>query len=252
MKTPPPWKILAPVDVCLRDLGESAIRFALKFADATAGELTLLNVVHPAAYRDARETGWSPDCVLDPTLQRTMRSVVLPGCPVDVIGRYAAFIDASLILMTPRTDFRSRFRRESTTVEALRSIDRPVQIADVRELNTPDPLQLREILCVVHLEGNDGPALRFAGRLAARTGSRVTLLHVLPEVSEGLLAFGVAQPDRPLTPTAALNRIRSLERGVAPLHSTAIGSGPLHKAIRRAVRETRADLVVVSRPMGRV
>jgi hypothetical protein len=102
---------------------------------------------------------------------------------------------------------------------------------------------------VLNLDGTDDPLIDCATLMAARSGADIAILHVLPETSEGLLAWQVAQLDRPLSRAVALGRIRDLSDTLPPSYTTAIMAGPLHKSIAVAAKQSSADIIIVGRDM---
>jgi hypothetical protein len=112
-------------------------------------------------------------------------------------------------------------------------------------------MAFRSILCVVALDGTDDPLVRFSEEVAQRCDATLVLLHVLPEVSEALLAFGVPGiDDRPLGREVAERRLGQLTAGLSRPHLTAITAGSAYRSIANLAREHKTDVVITGRRDG--
>ena len=104
---------------------------------------------------------------------------------------------------------------------------------------------------MLSLDGTDEAVIGFSEELAHRCGATLVFLHVLPEVSEALLAYGVmADGDRPLSREAAEQRMTELMRDVSRPHLTAITTGSAYRSIGKLAKEHEADLIITSRRNG--
>jgi hypothetical protein len=101
---------------------------------------------------------------------------------------------------------------------------------------------------VVALDGTDEPLVRFSEELARNCDATIVLLHVVPEVSEALLVYGIpGVEDRPLSREVAERRLRDLTAGLSLPHLTSIASGSAYRCIANAAREHNVDVVTTGR-----
>ena len=229
------WSILAVLNP--DEPPEAAVSHADAVARSSAGQVTFLSVLNDAAGHGAgRSTLPGP-------------RVVILDDPAERIARYADWIEADVILMISqrRMDW-TRIWRKSITDEVLALSNRPVQLADPAQQAVS---RCRSILCVVKLDGSDGPMLDYASRLAARSNAEIELMHVVPEASEGLLHWGTGEVNRPLSSLLATNRVHALAEDYRLSRSAHVLNGPLYKSIAQTARKTSADLVITGRaPVG--
>jgi nucleotide-binding universal stress UspA family protein len=112
-------------------------------------------------------------------------------------------------------------------------------------------MAFRSVLCVVALDGTDDPLIRFSEEVAQRCDATLVLLHVLPEVSEALLAHGFPGiDDRPLGREVAERRLGQLTTGLSRPYLTAITAGSAYRSIANLAREHKADVVITGRRDG--
>jgi nucleotide-binding universal stress UspA family protein len=203
---PPKLKMVAPID--LDGFPGAAVRQAMHFANSVGGELEAIEL--------------------------TERSSA-DRLPV-----------SDLILMTPsEADLSPVAWRTSATRRVLDQSRSPVLIAKVRPAPRRYSFACRNILCLVNLDGMDAAVLYAASDLASRSDARLHLVHVVPEATEGLLAWSITPSIRPLSESAAIERLRTEAERLPSVTSFAVHIGPLQRNIVRSARETSADLVVV-------
>jgi nucleotide-binding universal stress UspA family protein len=240
------WKILAPVD-----LGSEAgarVQHALNVSEAVQGDLTLLYVINGRS-KGAEPVEWPASAVAG-HCRCEVRRLVLVGSVAERVGRYADDLGADLVTVTAASyRWWSRLWRRSAAAEIAAATDRAVCFT---RLSAPASANaFRSILCVVALDGTDDPLVRFSEELAQRCDATLLLLHVVPEVSEGLLAFGVpGVEDRPLNKEVAEQRLRELTAGLSRPHLTAITTGSAYRSIAKLAREYEADVVITGRGDG--
>jgi nucleotide-binding universal stress UspA family protein len=119
---------------------------------------------------------------------------------------------------------------------------RPLIVAKVA---ATQPTAWRDVLCVVNLDGTDSQLIQTASDAAAPSGARLHLVHVVPEVSEGLLAWSLAHAGRPLSESLARQRILEQASSLPAIYSASVYSGSDQRQLARAARATSADLVVL-------
>jgi nucleotide-binding universal stress UspA family protein len=240
-----PLKVLAPTD--LAQDSEAGVQHAIDFARSVDGELTLLYVIDQMRWRKRRPIEWPPHAMAGGAACR-MRRVVLSGPVTPTVAGYADDIDADIITLTSRHfGGWSRFWATSATAGIVNSTNRPVCVTKARPAGRGPRFQCKRILCIVGLDGTDGPVLARAEQLSLRTGAELFLLHVVPEPSEALFLYGTA--NRPLSERLAVQQMRELAAGISCPHMTSVVTGSEHASISRTARERGVDLVLVSRPL---
>ena len=239
-------KILAPVD--LGSEAEARVQHALHVAEALQSDLTLLYVVD-GRRRRAERVEW-PRNAMARHHNCDVRRLVLTGGVGETVGRYANDLGADLVTITAGSDgWWNRLWRRSAAAEIAAATDRPTYLT---RLSVPTPVtSFRSILTVVALDGTDDPVIRFSEEVAQRCEATLVLLHVVPEASEALLAFGVpGTEDCPLSTQVAERRMRDLTAALAYPHLTAITNGSAYGSIANLVVEHNADVVITGRRDG--
>lgn len=243
----PSWKILAPIESG-PDAG-AIIDHAIDFTGSMRGELTLLHATGRPSSTGTQDFRWParlPDA--HPTLN--IRRVVLPGEPSETIRRYADFMNANIVFMGWRARAKwTRPWKKSVTLQVLGSTRRAVHMVRLTPGDVDYRPRCRKLVCVLNLDGTDDAVIACGTAIAARCGAEVTVVHVIPEVSEATLAWGHPQYDRPLSQAVAMDRIRDLKHKFPAGYATAVMSGELHKCIANAARQAGADLIVASRAL---
>ena len=242
------WKVLAPVD--LGSEAEAHVQHALNAAEAVKGDLTMLYVLD-GRIRHAEGFEW-PANAMAAHRNSAVRRLPVVGSVADTVGRYANDVGADLITVTVGSNrWWNRVWRKSTAAAIARATDRPIYLTD----RSAPPLSsaFKSFLCVVALDGTDDPLVRFSEELAQRYDATLVLLHVLPEVNEGLMAYGLlAADDRPLSREVAERRLKELTAGLYCPNLTAITTGSAYRAIEKLRREHEADAVITGRRDGAV
>jgi nucleotide-binding universal stress UspA family protein len=241
------WKVLAPVD--LRFDTEAQVEYAAGVAGVLGAELSLLHVSTARWYQHSHRLGWPSSAWGSRTPDLDIHRLVLPGPVPETIARYADHIDADLLLVTTRTyGSRTRPWRKSISAEIMRATRRPVLIRKEIDVDLGGCFGCRRILCVLGLDGQDGAVLQHAQDLAVRTSGELILLHVVPPVSEGLLAYGLPNSSsRPLSAGYATRKLAELTRDMDVPVRTSVLTGSAAKCIASAARENVADLVLTAR-----
>lgn len=236
------WKILAPVD--LGSQAEARVQHALNLAEATQGDLTLLYVIDEDSKR-AQPVEWPVNAMM-PRCGYNVRRLVLTGRVRETVAEYAETLDADLIAVTTRWGpWWSRLRRKPLVRNTAKPVERAVCLT---RLSDPIPTaEFKSIVCVVNLDGAENGLIEFSREMAQRSGATLIYLHVLPEMSEGALAYGVAGSDRPLGKEVAEDRLRELTARLSVPYLTAIRTGSAYASIAKLAREHKADLVIIGR-----
>jgi hypothetical protein len=236
------WKILAPVD--LGSDAEARVQNALNVAEAVQGDLTLLYVTN-GSYR-AEPIEWPANAMANRGTCHVLRSVLV-GPVGETVERYADDVGADLVTVTAGSyRWWNHLWRKPAAAAIADVTDRPVCFT--RLTGPPPATAFRSILGVVRLDGTDDALLRFSEEVAQRSEATLVLLHVLPEVSEALIAYGIpGADDRPLSREVAEERLRDLTARLSHPHLTAITTGSAYRSIANLAREHAADVVITGR-----
>jgi nucleotide-binding universal stress UspA family protein len=168
----------------------------------------------------------------------SVKTVLQEGLPADVILAQAATLRPDLIAMGihGRRSF-ERWVMGSIAERVIRLAPAPVLSISAQGLGPP--ARIREVLCPLSLESGDSETLAFASRLAARSGSALTAMHVLDGT------FGQA-PGQWLETSA---RERLLEAVVAAgkgvRAEALVRAGRPSREILRAAAERAVDVIVM-------
>jgi nucleotide-binding universal stress UspA family protein len=242
----PTLKLLVPINLD-RD-AEAAVQHAIDVATSMRGDLTLLYVIDPSRTRGGRRVEWPRNAMADYP-ECYIRTVTLSGPVADTVGRYAADIDADLLILASRHGGWKRSWTDSVAAGILASTSRPVCVTSTKAIANSRPFRCRRIVCVVALDRTDGPVVRYAEALTNRCRGELLLLHVLPEPAEALFMYLAAEIEhRRILEGSAAQRIGELAAGISCSHSASIAAGSACASISRAVRNYGADLIVAGKP----
>jgi nucleotide-binding universal stress UspA family protein len=238
------WKVLAPIDLASNP--ETRVQHAISVAEAVHGDLTLLYVVDDRRSRPTEPVEWPAHAIAE-RARSSIRRVVLFGSVAETAARYADDIGADLLSVTSApSGIGKRLWKSSIADHIGVCTDRPVCVSQISA--GPPPSDFRSILCVVALDGTDDPIVSVGAELAQRSDATIVLLHVIPEVSEGLLAYGIpGTDDRPLSREVAEHRLRELTAGLSRPHLGSIASGSTYRGIAHAARKHNVDLIITGR-----
>ena len=175
--------------------------------------------------------------------------ILLSGDAAVQIAREAKTGGFDLIIMPTHA---GRFRRMllgSTTAKVLNDSECPVLTTEHAETMAPRPLEHREWLCAVGLDGNAEKMLRFATQSAAAARARLSLIHAIRANRSDLDAAATEE---------ARQRIEKIQKAAgcdAPLQ---IAVDPnIEHALVEAVGRSDADVLIIGRgprdgPYGRM
>ena len=169
--------------------------------------------------------------------------ILLSGDPAAEITRQAKTGGFGLIIMPTHA---GRFRRMllgSTTAKVLDDSDCPVLTTEHAETIVPRPLEHREWLCAIGLDGDAEKMLRFAAQTATAAKARLSLIHAIP----------ASRPDLDAAATQeARQRIEKIQEAAgcdAPLQ-IAVGRN-IERVLVEAVGRSDADVLSIGRgPRG--
>jgi hypothetical protein len=104
--------------------------------------------------------------------------------------------------------------------------------------------RVQRVLCAV--SGNDLNVLKFAATLCAKLNARLFLLHVVPEINEGLLAYGL-DDSVALTIEKGMELLADMQGRVGVSAQPIVEMGNTTAGIRRAAKTLNVDLVITGR-----
>jgi len=167
--------------------------------------------------------------------------LVRSGDPATEIAEAARTGEFDLIIMPTHGGQFRRMLLSSTTAKVLNDSDCPVLTTEHASGKEPRPLEHREWACGVSLDEQskgDERLLRFASKAATQIGARLSLIHVIPEMSGQQAVHRVE----------ALRRIDELKKAVGCDAVVQIVTGPVKEALLDAARELVADALIIGRP----
>jgi nucleotide-binding universal stress UspA family protein len=244
-------RILIPTD--FSPLSERSARYAATLARRFHSRLILFHVV-PARSADREVARQSMNSFLaNEWNDIEITRVIEEGGPAEKIVEYARSEDASLIMMPTHglSSFR-RFLLGSVTAKVLHDAECPVW-TEVHTENAPEahPSEPRTLACAVDLAPENARVLRWGAALAAELGRRLLVVHAIPSfgfhpetyyLETDLRRFLVGQAKEQIAKMLASCSISGAE-----IH---IEAGPVPKAVRSAVEDREADLLVIGRSLN--
>jgi nucleotide-binding universal stress UspA family protein len=251
--------ILFPVDFSPSCIGMAP--FVKKAAALFGSRVTLLNVCDPASQNGFELYVRSPQEIaeehweiarnkLDSFLSSEFPvsacpRVVRSGDAAEQIADFAKTSLIDLIIMPTHAGVFRQMLLGSTVAKVLNDTDCPIMTAEHGELIQPKPLQHREWICAVPLNGNCKRVLNLATRAAAACGARLSLIHVL-EGSHSGAGSGAGRQHH--EEQQAFDRLTEIKNSIGCGEPLRILRGPAKEVLLNAVRESSADVLIVGRP----
>lgn len=225
--------------------GKEELKGVAKLASNLAASLTLLRVVDPF-----REGGPRPT-------RQEAASLGANSCGLDVgrihvqshpdaaasIADFAARekVDGIVFPRSRRRWVPAFFRRQEMLRRLSGQTDCPLWFMDDEEQRDRP---IRRVLCAV--SGRDNKVLETAATISERMGARLFVLHVVPEIHEGLLAYGF-DDHIALSAENGMKLLAALQRRCGTEGQPIVEIGDRERCITRAARTLRADLVITGR-----
>ena len=103
---------------------------------------------------------------------------------------------------------------------------------------------MRRILCAV--SGRDHKVLETAALLTQQFGAELFVLHVVPEIHEGLLAYGFDEHVA-LSAKNGMELLAGMQRSCGTNGQAVVQIGSRGECISKTARSLRADLVITGR-----
>lgn len=240
-------RVLAPID--LRGDFEKRAQYALDIAAALEAELTLLHVVNSRRL-GKRNSGLSwPECAMTRTNPPCVvhRAVVHGEVPA-AVARYAAFVDASLIVLgAGRHAHWTNLWRRSMIEKIAAATGKPV-LSGSTAWGRPARLKPSpRILCMLGLTGEDRALAEYAQSLAEQSGGDLVLYAAVPPGSGGPSLGKPEESARPLAADAAMDRLNSLGASLRVPNRSVVGTRASHSGLRGVIRQNDVDVVVALR-----
>jgi len=141
-----------------------------------------------------------------------------------------------------------RFRRMllgSTTAKVLNDADCPVLTTEHAEVIGPRPLEHREWVCAIGLNGDSKRVLDLANRAATAAGARLSLIHVIQNSGSGTNRDSAEIEE-------ARQRIGRLQKSVGCEAMLRVVRGPVKDALLELERQSAADVLIIGRPQSKV
>jgi nucleotide-binding universal stress UspA family protein len=177
-----------------------------------------------------------------------VRALVTTGYPAEQIVHHARANRTDLIMMP--THGRGPFRRfvlGSVTTKVLHDTHCPVWTSAHLDLERPPaPPDLRNVLCAVDLDETGEHTIRYAGGLAKRLGSTLTIAHAVPAVETLPGRYMDTEFEIDLM-EAARTRLFEMQATAGTNGIVCVGAGNIARFVAQAARSHRADLVVIGR-----
>ena len=256
-------KILLPVDIPIASL--AVIHQAATLAHHFHSEIVMLHVVtaesHAAGVPDNSNElgGWDLLAAIiseakkqqDHSLGReleglTLRRMAVQGDPVGAIVQMAEKEKADLIMMASHGSEFDQFLLGSVTAKVLRGTECPVWTGAHVEESPVQEFAIRNVLCAVDLGPRSEEVVSWAATIAAEFCACLTLAHVTASVE--LWGPGGSYVDQKLKAELiddASHRIAKLQQDMSIQVEVLIGSGDVPKVLTEAVKQTKADLLVI-------
>jgi nucleotide-binding universal stress UspA family protein len=256
-------KILLPVDFPNTSL--RVIHQAATLARHFHSELVLLHVVTARSNAAGVPAGGSelarwdllaailrgaekkPDQALGPDLKDlAIRCVLLKGNPVEAILQTAQAEKADLIMMPSHGFAFNRFLLGSVTAKVLYGTECPVWTSAPVEESPAQGFAIRNVLCAVDLSPRSREPLSWAALIATEFGAQLTLAHVTASVEIWGPGGDYASPKRKQELVSdAAQQLAQLQKDTGVKAEVFIGSGDVPKVLSQAVKQTKADLLVI-------
>jgi len=170
----------------------------------------------------------------------------------DVASEIAHLANAGAFDLIVMPTHAGRFRRMllgSVTAKVLNDADCPVLTTEHAEMIAPKPLEHREWLCAIALDGDSERVFRIAARHAAAVGARITLIHAI-QTGHPRLSTERSADEATKSPEIeqAHRRAEDLQKAVGSSAELRIAAGPVIKDILvETAQRSDADVLMIGR-----
>jgi nucleotide-binding universal stress UspA family protein len=241
--------VLCPVD--LSGAAAKALRYAAALSSALGAELTVLFVDSVATehLQDGESHDLSAFIAATIGLADDIHQIQLQGEPTNEILRTSAALDCDLIVMG--THGRSGMQRlllGSVSENVLRRSPTPVLVVPLAMAKREDLARVDSLICAVDFAEGAQRIVEYAVFVAAATGARLVVAHVLEwsEESDSLSSQdGHGFPTSEDDAVARLNTLITSEMRACCSPELAVGYGSPGDELLRLAQERVADLIVL-------
>lgn len=250
-------RVLAPIN--LRGDFEQSAQYAVDIAAALEAELTLLHVVNSRRIgKRNRGLSWPACAMTRANPPCAVHRAVVHGEVPDAVARYAAFVDASLVVLSG--GHRPPWKRlwgGSMTEKILEATNKPVLAGNLGPGGWPRLKSHPRILCMLGLAEADGVEedrvkeasglVEYAQSLAEQSGGDLVLYASASPTNEASRPDRAGSRRRPLSAEAATDRLNRMGAKLRVPHWSMVTTRPPHSGLRAAIRQHEVDLVVALR-----
>lgn len=158
-------------------------------------------------------------------------------------------VDA-IFLPSQRVGLDTAFSRTwSLTKRLLVQSPCPVWLMDGSRCNNSSHTEIRRVLCAV--SGRDSRVLKTAAEVSRTLNARLFLLHVVPEVHEGTLAFGF-DDHVALSIENGCELLAQMQENAGTDATPIVHIGTLKETIERVAQSLNIDLIVTGRRQPKI
>jgi len=178
--------------------------------------------------------------------------MLLEGDPTQAIVQTGQQENADLIMMSSHSNTFCQFLLGSVASNVLRGTECPVWTGAHTKESPAQEFAIRNVLCAVDFSPHSHKTVMLAAQMVSEFGARLTLAHV----TAGVVLWGpggnyVDSEWKDALVGPASQHLATLQQKLGIKAEVFIGSGDLSKVLSRAVKETKADLLVIGcRPYG--
>jgi nucleotide-binding universal stress UspA family protein len=175
-----------------------------------------------------------------------IRCVLLKGDPVEAILQTAQVEKADLIMMPSHGYAFNRFLLGSVTAKVLYGTECPVWTGAHMEGSPAQGFAIQSVLCAVDLSPRSPQVVSWAAQLAGEFGATLTLAHVTASVELWGPGGTYVNPKwKKELVSDASQHLAELQRDLSIKADVFVGSGDVPKILSQAVKQTKANLLVM-------
>jgi nucleotide-binding universal stress UspA family protein len=175
-----------------------------------------------------------------------IRCILVKGEPVRAILQTAQAENADLIMMSSHGFAFNQFLLGSVTAKVLYGTECPVWTGAHVEESPTQKFAIRNILCAVDLTPRSHRAVSWAAQLAAEFDAHLTLAHVTASVELWGPGGSYVNPRwKQELVGDATQQLARFQKDAGVKTDVFIGSGDVPKVLSQAVKQTKADLLVI-------
>ncbi len=229
--------------------GREGLHSVVQVAKALAGKLTLLRLVDPFREGGPKPVGEEAALIGIGEFGLIEQQIRIQGHS-DMAGGIATFaasegMDAIVLPGRRRSWIGTRSGNDDLVRRLASESPCPIWLTGVdRAESYQSTFGVRRILCAI--SGRDHAVLEKAAHLSEQLGAELFVLHVVPEVHEGLLAYGFDNHVA-LSAKTGMELIAAMQRQCGTNGQPIVEIGKKTKCIAKVSRTLGADLIVTGR-----